>query len=276
MPLTQFCDVFGAVNEQAFNNLVLDLQRQRPSLFNYGTVSFVNNPRLLCDQSIISMLDPDVANFHNPVVKKLPLLGLPGYSGPFGLEYCLQFSKLLIDFQPSNTIQLPAGLNPPLSGQHFALQAKLCGGIGCPPMSTLLADAPTESFNQEFGDSVKIQPGNPTAPLPFRKNVLCFCLDLFVVLHVGQSGPNTHTTIALDLDNLQIPEIGPKGLEHSIECYIRSTLVMGILPGIKIAFKDMVFGVGGILSIGPTPISGNVPFNPSILDDQIEVFISLN
>jgi hypothetical protein len=270
MPLTQSCDIFGAVNETAFNNIVLDLQRQRPSMFNYGTVSFTKNPKLLCDQTILATLDPDVANFNNPVVKQLSLLGLPGYSGSFGLEYCFQFSQLKIDFQPSNVITLPAALNPPLQPQHFALQGKVCGGIGCPSMDTLQKSAPATATLGSVSE------GTPTVPLPFANNVTCFCLDLFVVLHVQQSGSGANTTIALILDNLEIPGLQPTGLEQSIECFIKSTLVMGILPGIKIAFSSLVFNIDKLFTISPTPISGNVPFNPSIGNDQIEVFLSLN
>jgi hypothetical protein len=116
---------------------------------------------------------------------------------------------------------------------------------------------------------------SPTNPLQFI-NPICFCLDLFVVLHVQQTTSGGNTVIALILDNLEIPEIRPVGLEKSIECYIRSTLMLGILPPIQIAFSSLILNIQGILSIGPTPISANVPFNPSIEDNQLEVFISLN
>jgi hypothetical protein len=270
MPFTQFCDLFGAVGEAAFNNLVLDLERQRPSLFNYGTISFVNNPGLLCDQSIVTTLDPDVAKFGNPVVKELPLLNLPGYNGSLGLEYCLQFSGLTIDFQPSNVIQLPAGLNPPLQLQHFALQAKVCAGIGCPATTTLLAAA------QATTPSAITQLPAASVPIPFQNNVVCFCLDLYAVLHVQQSTVNNVTVISLTLDNLELPGLQPAGLEQAIECFIRTTLILGILPQISIAYSSLVFNIGGLLTLFPTPISANVPFNPSIQTDQIQVFLSLN
>lgn len=269
MPFTQFCDLFGSVNEQAFNNIILDLQKQRPSLFNYGTISFVNMPSLLCDQTIVTALDPDVANYANPVVKELPLLALPGYNGPMGLEYCLQLGGLAIDFQPSNTIQLPAGLLPPLQLQHFALQAKLCGAIGCPSTATLLSAA------SQTGTTLPTPPA-ATVPLPFQNNTLCFCLDVYAVLHVQQGNVNNTTVLSLVLDNLEITGLQPTGLEQAIECFLRSTLILGILPGIKIAFTSLIFNIGGILTLFPTPISGNVPFNPSIQNDQVQVFLSLN
>ena len=95
-------------------------------------------------------------------------------------------------------------------------------------------------------------------------------------LHVGQATANNTTVISLLLDNVEITALQPAGLEQALECFIRSTLILGILPGIKIAFSSLVFNIGGVLTLFPTPISGNVPFNPSIENDQIEVFLSLN
>jgi hypothetical protein len=298
MPFTQNCDLFGSVNEQAINNVVLDLQRQRPSLFNYGTEAFVAHPKLLCNQSVIGMLDPDVHNFGNPVVSLLPLVGIPGYTGPFGLEFCLQLSELKIDFQPSNSIVLPAGLNPPLAAQHFALQAKLCAGLGCPDMSLLGQIIPVDNPFPTFGNQSAGKQGvgnrnvgndqasandkgintgisTPTRPFPFRKPI-CFCLDLFVVLHVDQVTTGGDTMVSLVLDGVEIPELKPIGMEKIIECYIRTTLNLGILPQIKIAFSSLVFKIADTIPIHPTPISAAVPFNPNIEKDQLQVFISLN
>jgi hypothetical protein len=132
MALTDHCDVFGSVNESGFNNVVRHLQQQRPSLFNYGTISFVRHTELLCDQAIIHAIDPDVEIFGNPIITERPLLSIPGYTGPFGLEYCFQLSELSIDFHPSNVHALPRELNPPLQSQRFSLKGRACAGLACP------------------------------------------------------------------------------------------------------------------------------------------------
>jgi hypothetical protein len=295
--LTQFCDIFGAIDETAFNNLVNDVKNQRPSLFNYGTISFVKNPKLLCNNSFLQQLDPDVNLFQNPVVTQQPLLGILGYTGPFGFEYCLQFTKLLIDFQPANTIQLPAGLNPPLQSQHFAIQAQACAGLDCPDARALAqaevsypeffpvvgSGSLTQVNNPGSSDATNIDTkgilvvSSPTIPFPFNpKTMQCFCLDVFAVLHVEQGGPANAPFISLVIDGIEIPEIRPLGLEHSIECYAKTTLALGILPKLKLALNALVFNIANLLTIGPTPISGNVPFNPSIVNDQIEVFLTVN
>lgn len=69
MALTQFSDLFASIHENAINNVVLQLQRQRPSLFNYGTDAFVQKPDRLC-YPLSNFIDVDVTLFNNPVVQK--------------------------------------------------------------------------------------------------------------------------------------------------------------------------------------------------------------
>jgi hypothetical protein len=48
MALTKHCDVFASLSEATFNTVVRNVGRQRPSMFNYGTQSFVAAPKFLC------------------------------------------------------------------------------------------------------------------------------------------------------------------------------------------------------------------------------------
>lgn len=294
MALTDNCDIFSSFHETAFNNIVLQLQRQRPSLFNYGTITFVNHPELLCNQAIIRKIDPEVRTFGNPVVKEQPLLAIPGYNGPFGLEYCLQLAELSIDFHPGNVHTLPPELAPPLAPQHFSIKGRACAGLSCPRTGILTELAPDEPAffpviptgtdfvkqdrppRDQPGKDGPIVTTTPRTPFPFnREGVICFCLDLFAVLHVERSGGTATPTISLKLDNLEIVDVTPAGLENATECFLRAMLIMGVLPKVKLALEALMFKVGDVLTIGPTPISAAVPFNPAIEQDQIKVFISL-
>jgi hypothetical protein len=292
MAFTDHCDIFASVHERSFNNVVLQLQRQRPSLFNYGTMTFAHHPELLCNQKIIRTVDPEVLAFGNPVVKEEPLLAIPGYSGPLGLEYCLQLAELSIDFHPSNVHTLPPELSPPLAAQHFSLKGRACAGLDCPGTDMLIKLAPFErAFYPAIGKGGFVsqekppreQPSDgpvvtqtPSRPFPFnREGIICFCLDLFAVLHVVREGSATDPIIALRLDNLEIVDINPGGLENAVECFLRAMLIMSVLPKVKLALDALIFSVGKVLTIGPTPISAAVPFNPAIEDDQIKAFISL-
>src|ERR1700754_3108394 len=89
MALTDNCDVFASVSEDAFSKIVANLARQRPSLFNLGTSGFVANPGLMCHTVEIAPLLP--AN--QPRVGMQQLLPVPGTGGAWGLEYCLQLQK---------------------------------------------------------------------------------------------------------------------------------------------------------------------------------------
>jgi len=295
MALTDNCDIFASVHEKGFNNVVLHLQQQRPSLFNYGTISFVRQPRLFCNQKIISDIDPDVELFGNPIASEQELLSIPGYTGPFGLEYCFQLAELSIDFHPSNVHSLPAELNPPLKPQRFSLKGRACAGLACPGIEIFNRLAPKEKpFFPTFFDSKSViqqpkSPGHeergkerpittpsPTNPLPFEpKNVLCFCLDLYVVLRLERTGSAADPVLALHLENLEIVDIKPAGLEDAIECYVRTVLIMGVLPKVKLALSAFVFSIKDFLTIQPTPVSGSVPFNPAIEQDQIKVFVNV-
>lgn len=296
MAFTDLCDIFASVHERSFNNIVLQLQRQRPSLFNYGTMTFAAHPDLLCNQTMIRRVDPEVTAFGNPIVKEQALLAIPGYSGPYGLEYCLQLAELSIDFQPSNVHTLPAELAPPLTAQHFSIKGRVCAGLDCPGTDLLIRLAPNEKpffpvigkdggFVQQPKEPSHDRPGNndgpvvvqsPTQPFPFdREGILCFCLDLFAVLHVTREGPSSDPVVALRLDNLEIVDIKPDGLENAAECFLRAMLIMGVLPKVKIALDALILSVGKVLTIGPTPISAAVPFNPAIENDQIKAFVTL-
>ena len=282
MPLTQNCDIFGAVHEGAFNNVVLRLQQQRPSIFNYGTLSFVEEPKFLCNQRLIEQVDPNVALFNNPVVKEQPLLRVPGYNGPYGLEYCFQLAELSLDLHPGNVHALPPELSPPLSPQRFSLQGKVCVGLNCPgseilrrisPKGQGILDRPDRPDDRKDVPVVSPSPGQA---IPFEpKRTPCYCLELYSIFHVKRSGSGPTQVLSLGLDNLELVDVGPERLESMLECFLRTTLILGILPKIRVAVRSLVFDLGGLLTVSPTPTSPTLPFNPAVEDDQIKVFISL-
>lgn len=285
MAFTDHCDIFGAVHEKAFNNVVVHLQRQRPSLFNYGTISFVQNPRFLCNRKQIAAIDPDVVTFHNPVVHEEPLLRIPGYGGPYGLEYCFQLSELSIDFHPSNVHALPPQLQPPLAPQHFSLKGRVCAGLNCLPPELLRRIAPTDrsllAGKTDAADRERKHDGplvlpSPSRPPPFNpEQTICFCLDLYAVFHFERSGSGKAEVLLLALDNLELVDIAPDSLESMAECYLRTTLVLGVLPKVRIAVSSLVLKLGDVLAVGPTPISAAVPFNPAVEQDQVKAFVTL-
>lgn len=268
MAFTDFCDVFGSFHEEGFNRIVRHLQLQRPSLFNYGTADMVGREQIYCHEI---EAHPAVTEFNNPLITESPYLPIPGYAGSFGMSYLMQLTKVEIDFEPSNVINLPSELEPPLREQQFALQASFCVGMGCPERRILdyLGDA---NLDDLFSNSdYDFTTGKPENGIPFQQ-LNCFCLDVHAVLHVERRGG----AIALRLDGFEITDIRPEGLENGMECYIETILRLSILPKIRIQLTDLVFDIQDFITVQPTPISSDVPFNPAIQEDAISVFINLN
>lgn len=281
MALTDNCDVFGAIHEAGFNRIGRHLMQQRPSLFNYGTQLFASNPDLLCKQIDANL---EVLRRGNPLITVEDPLPIVGTGGTLGVDFCFQVTELRVDFHPGNQFSLPLELNPPLKPQRFALFLQVCGAIVCPERETTeqygnqMAEQPSAAGTDKKPDRQddKEQPRPPVQPIPGRK-VECFCLDVFAVAYVELIGPTNAKKLAIRLENLEIVDIRPVELENNLECYIATTLRVGILPRVRIALDTLDFELGefAALSISPTPISANVPNNPAIEEDQIKAFINV-
>lgn len=282
MALTDSCDVFASLSEVTFNNLIANIRRQRPSLFNYGTQSFVVNPLMMCSQIETS---PGLPN-NQPRISFQPLIPVPGTEGRWGMEYCMQLTKLQVDFHPGQ-LNLPSQLNPPLSPQNLALRLQVCGGIGCPSLDTLNKLGVAEAYTYPSVDSrmmltdahdQKVYPrGIRELPIDQGK-IHCFCLDLYAIASFRKETVGDDPILSVELKGLEIVNIQPEGLENTIECLLTTTIVLGMLPKIRLALNDIILSLGsyGKLKIGLTPISANVPFNPSVANDRFSVFVNIN
>jgi hypothetical protein len=131
MALTDFCSIFASVHENAINTVVKAVATQRPSLFNYGTPFFVQHRNLMCEKIVVHPKLPP----SQPRVGAQPLLPVPGTNGLFALEFCMQVTKLAIDFHKGD-IKLPPELGT-LQPQRFALAGRVCAAIACPPRGWL-------------------------------------------------------------------------------------------------------------------------------------------
>jgi hypothetical protein len=281
MALTDFCDVLGSVSEDGFNRIFFHIMSQRPSLFCYGTRAFVKNPELLCCPP--ENVHPEVIKRGNPIVSQVPFLSIPGYSGGIGLEYNFSLKDLRLDLEPGNQFRLPPELGDTVPQQALALHAVICGGIACPPKDVLEQFIiypepyrPNRIRERDVDDREGRPLPAPERGLPFnRESLNCFKLDLFGVFRCVREDYLGEPVLALKLQNIEIVDITPDGLENSIECFIRTTLILGILPKLRIAMKSLVFNIQDFIVIQPTAISASVPFNPSIAFDQLTVRLTL-
>lgn len=102
-------------------------------------------------------------------------------------------------------------------------------------------------------------------------------MSLFATAHLEVVGPAGGQRLAIHLEDLEIVDIKPDELESNIECFLSTTLRVGILPRLRIALDTMTFELGKFahMSLSLTPVSASVPNNPAIEDDQVKVFVNV-
>ena len=261
MALTSNSHLFAKFHEKAFNNIIAQVMLQRPSVFNYAT-NDVAKFQSLCKPI---ELNPTLASLGVEKVTIVPKMPIVGLNDPaVGLDYCLQLKEFVIDFQPSNQIQLPPELGV-LALQEFSLKGSLCAGVSCGGLKNI------DIYKVDIdGKKNKLKKGISFLPVE-RLNMMCFCLDLFAKVVVVRE----NSYIKLKLVGIELQDITPLGLENSIECYLKQVLDLVIFPKLRIALSDLVFNAGDYFSLTLTPVSAAVPFNPNVSNDSISVFINI-
>jgi hypothetical protein len=310
MALTDRSEFFGSLHEDGINRVVRHVQRQRPSLFNYATAAFRGNEHLFCERIDA---DPRVQRAGNPlftVQQPIPVLGTPA-SYPVGLNWCLQFTNVEIDFHPNNVIALPPELRR-LDQQRFALRLRACFALDCPDEAFFASELPaiesivtrerdlTRRFDDLAGsdrkddknpdrlpprdDGKKLDPRVP----PLGRRLRCFCLEVIAIAHVewGVIDDPERQWLKVRLDGLELVDIGPEPLESTIECYVRTVLRLGILPRLTVSIESMVLDItktlrdwgvriGQRVRLEPARVPADVPNNPAIEQDELRVFVKL-
>jgi len=280
MGYTDNCDIFASFHEDGFNQIITNVRKQRPSLFNYATVDVANNLELLC-KAIET--HPIVSIRNNPLVSIVEPLPIPGTS--YGVNFAVQLVDLKIDFHPNDEFNLPPELNPPLEEQRLAIKLTLCGGMGCPPKDTIdeLISPPEDPAKKQH-DPDRKQEKAPLIPLPTRR-LTCFCLDALAIGGVRIVTYNDKPYLEPFIDGLEVVDIQPEGIENSLECYVGLMLKLAVLPGVRILLQHAplnltqkatdFFPTATNVVLSPMPISTNLQHNPSIEKDQLKTFIKM-
>ncbi len=277
MALTGNSDFYVAIYEAGINRIVRHVMRQRPSLFNYGTLLLNSNPQLLCQNIDVA---PEVLRAGNPLITVLDPLPVIGTN--LGLNFCVQLTKGEFDFHPGNVFTLPPELNP-LASQHLGVHFQVCGGIGCPPSkfpfpgrkSFFRPDIEGAALSNILGVALL---RSEIVVLPTSK-LECFCLDLFATGGSRITGTVGNQRILFTVNGIEIVDLKPEGLENSIECYALLALNQGIIPPLAESISNTAFGIINIPgSLGKIHASASttVPNNPAIEEDQLKVFINLD
>lgn len=161
--------------------------------------------------------------------------------------------------------------------------------------TTPVASATPTGRRFPFGDiavdlnDLVLEPARFDEPrtLPTRA-LICVCLELFVVAHFewGPIGQNQQQYLKPRLDGIEIVDLQPTPMENAIECFLKTTLRLGILPRLVVPIEAMILDITKVLSdndvsieekvsLRPTPTSAQLPFNPAIEGDQLKAFINL-
>lgn len=274
MALTDDSSFFVAIRETAINRFVHQLQRQRPALFNYGSRFFhkEEHRKLLCKPIEVSDRVVDSGIPLMTYLDPLPILGAPW----FGLNWCIQISKLEIDFHPGD-IPLPAELGA-LHKQQFAMHAEVCFGLDCLDENRILellaADTvprmtfdeivastsrPSKKLKPKDKDKEKDRDASKEQPridsLKSAKKLVCYCLELFATCHfeweTSEDDPRARW-LTLKLDRFKLTSIHDPPIERMISNYVEVSLRVGILPRIAIPAHALVLNINSLLNSNPT------------------------
>lgn len=285
MSLTEHSDVMGRFQESAFNTILNEFMLQNPATFNYATAKVKTNNRY-CSPIAVNPILNAMGIDKCTVVPKLPIIG--STNSNLGMDYCAQIKELKVDFNPSSTIQLPPELGG-LAIQQFALKGKFCAGLACGQVisnwvekdlfisevkgniKNIKTNKKTVKGKLTKKDLLQIDKGLVFAPLDFFK-MNCFCLSLYAKVVLVQEGG----FLKLKLVGIELEDIAPLGLENSIECYLKQMLDNVVFPKLKIAIQDFAFDAASYFSVGLTPTSSNVPFNPNISNNYLSIFLNIN
>jgi hypothetical protein len=289
MALTSHSDFYVSVNDAGINRIVKHLMRQRPSLFNYGTSFVLRSSELFCQRIDAA---PEVLEAGNQLITVLDPLPLIGTN--LGLNFLVQLTEAKIDFHPNNIISLPPELSP-LANQRLGFNFQVCAGIGCPTdrlplprkfISSVLTTTRLSTSRAFVGGSIS-QPPKGEVFLPVQENIVviptskleCFCLGIFAIAGAKITGPAGNQTILPTIDDIEIVDLKPDGLENSIECYALLALNNGIIPPLADSISNLAFNIIDLpQNMGKLRVSGSqiVPNNPAIEEDQLKAFINLD
>ncbi len=250
MAYTDHSDIYGAVHEKGINLFVQHLQRQRPSMFNYGSPNVVANPDLWC-------VPIEAAPGVTPLMATEQPIPILGTNGLVGMDFCAQLVKLEVDLHPGGVFAQPPELGE-LDEQAFAVHAHFCAGLGCPTQKLEGIDLPDPKDRNEV-------------VIPTRR-LECFCLELFVEGRVAVEEVGGESTIQGHLEGLEIVDIRPEGLENSMECYLATLVEVVLLPQAATSLPTIALDILDLATI-ELGASTTVPHNPSIHDDQLHAYI---
>ena len=311
MAFTDDSDLYAAIHEEGINRVVAHVMRQRPSLFNYGTAAVSVNPRLFCSPIVAA---PGVTQLLT-ILPPLPLLGAPGFGLDFlvqltnleidfhpgnviglpaELDPPLKAQRFAFRARACAGIGCPSGSTRPAIDSFFDLtrvssfqQKRLRGRhrlqeparVAAPRQSVAFGAVGTTRAGLHGDlvvrpDGILVEP--PVHVFPSRA-LSCFCLDLLATGEADFTGPSGHQQVRIKLDDVEIVDLQPTGLENSIECYLLLLVNQVLFPQLNDAVSEVLFSLIELGELGSLTLAAatSVPNNPAVEDDQLKAFLDL-
>lgn len=275
-------DIYGAVTDSAVNRAIRWLMLYRPSLFNYAapTEKVITDDQgnfieaqevfLLCQPVHIP---PGVNAATYPRCRRMPHFKLPGFD-VFQMPYCLQITDVELDFHPSNALNLPPELQPPLADQQFGLRIRAQFGLACLPDA--LVDAFTQ--NRLFLQRSKVRWRREM--IVAVDQLVCFALEVYTVGHLYKTqvpGTPPVDQVRLAVDGMEIVDLQPPGLEAMVECYLQALLRGYVLPELVLGLEPIPVRMLGHQPFTLQPhLTPGLPHNPAIEQDELRVYIDVD
>ena len=279
MALTGNCDIFASLSENAINAVVRNVSRQRPSMFNYGTSSFLANPELMCRPIELAANLPANQPADARVESRFRARAAPGAS------ILCAADQTEIDFHPGQLVRLPPELQPPLKAQRLALPGPGLRRHRLPLTEDHRRHRRQGSRPLHDHRSCSLPPGPRNrqhapqrAPRPptDRERIDCFCLDVFAAALIRRDRQRqARHWQSSSRPGARRPSRRPRR-QHRMPS-VDYRLHWGA-SAVRISIQDIILSLGtyGSLTIGLTPTSAQVPFNPSIANDEFSVLVSVS
>jgi len=118
----------------------------------------------------------------------------------------------------------------------------------------------------------------PTTHVFPTRALSCFCLELLATGQGHIVGPAGNQKMNLELDDLEIVDLAPEGLENSLECYILLVANKVVLEQVNEAISNTLLSLIELGGSGSLKLSAStaVPHNPAIEENQLKAFINLD
>lgn len=324
MPFTDNSDFYAAVHDGGINTIIQHIMRQRPSLFNYGTAQVQTNPNLLCQpievapavtqliqvcppiplpsinieevtasagfDFVVQLTDLEL-DFHpsNEITLPQELSPLPSQRGAFRARVCVGMSCTPTFVKPfPGKSYVPPSLHDLVSHELPPIGLRVSRMIRMPTGSSygmhqnrLYNPHKPTQYTQLMPLGSKILP--PVVITPAKK-MECFCIELFGTVAASIEGQAGTQEVVIEVENLELVDIQPEGLENIIECFMQALLDHGIIAQIGDIISELAFKLHELPPLPDTPgsldsiqlsASTAVANNPAIKENQLKIFTNL-